>query len=117
MSDYPIKKYEDLRKLFINSTRPYKPENGRGSWSKRLDDSGKVISFKDYAKKKSTGWEIDHENPKSNGGSNDDTNLRALNTTKNRQKGGKTKDPYAEGRKKREKQQEKVKKPKKKDTK
>lgn len=35
------------------------------------------------------GWEIDHRKPSSKGGSDDDQNLRALNTDANRKKSDK----------------------------
>lgn len=94
--------------FFLATTKIYKPTDGsKIHWTRRVDDSGKVINFKDYGTKKSGGWEIDHINPKSNGGSNKASNLRALDTKKNRQKGGAVKDPYVKGRKQREKSKDK----------
>lgn len=104
MTEYPLKTYVERRKLFLETTKQYKPTDGsKASWTKRLDDASKVVEFKNYGKKKDGGWEIDHINPKSNGGSNKASNLRALDTKKNRQKGGAVKDPYVKGRKQREK--------------
>ena len=103
MTEYPLKTYAERRKLFLDTTTTYKPIDGKASWTKRIDDSGKVIDFKNYGTKKKGGWEIDHINPKVNGGSDKSSNLRALDTKKNRQKGGMVKDPHKNGRNKREK--------------
>lgn len=52
----------------------------------RLDCCGNVIYRYSYGLKTKLGWEIDHKNPKSLGGSNDITNLQPLQYDHNREK-------------------------------
>lgn len=46
----------------------------------RLDACGALMKFSEYGKRiqKNSGWEVDHINPVSNGGSDDFVNLQAL---------------------------------------
>ena len=55
----------------------------------RMDEVGNVIRYTEYGKASSQyGWEIDHREPKSLGGSLGFNNLRALKCRTNRQLGG-----------------------------
>lgn len=54
----------------------------------RVDACGALIKFSDYGNTNSKyGWEIDHKNPVSNGGSDDLWNLQPLQWRNNRHKG------------------------------
>lgn len=53
----------------------------------RSDVCGATIKRTDYNKTTLTGWEIDHINPLSNGGTDDDDNLQPLQWENNRYKG------------------------------
>lgn len=63
------------------------PVRGKNPALYRIDDYGNRIFFKSYGLNSKMGWEIDHKNPKSKGGSDKDRNLRPLNTAENRRKG------------------------------
>ena len=53
----------------------------------RWDDYGRVIRYGDYGNRYSRyGWEIDHVDPKSQGGTDDLSNLRPLNWVSNLQR-------------------------------
>ena len=55
----------------------------------RIDHFGNIICWSHYGRYDSEyGWEIDHINPKSFGGSDHPDNLRALSCRKNRSLGG-----------------------------
>lgn len=55
----------------------------------RKDKYGNKIRFGSYGTVGDYGWEIDHKNPKDNGGSNTDKNLQPLHWEENRKKGAK----------------------------
>ena len=55
----------------------------------RRDEMGKPMYKPSYGTEGEVGWEVDHRRPKAKGGPNHRRNLRALNTTKNREKGDK----------------------------
>ena len=56
----------------------------------RRDELGNEMYKPAYGKGGDKGWEIDHRNPKSKGGTDHRRNLRALNTDANKRKGDKT---------------------------
>ena len=53
----------------------------------RQDPYGKTIYKASYGKDSDMGWEVDHINPQSKGGSSSPKNLQALNVATNRSKG------------------------------
>lgn len=55
----------------------------------RKDELGNLMRHGSYGTNGEYGWEIDHRKPSSKGGSDDDQNLRALNTEANRKKSDK----------------------------
>ena len=55
----------------------------------RRDEVGKKIRKAPYGTVGEFGWEVDHRNPVSKGGSDDGRNLRALNWKSNRRKSDK----------------------------
>ena len=55
----------------------------------RRDDLGNMIYKPAYGTIGDQGWEIDHKYPKSKGGSDANSNLRALQTQANRKKSDK----------------------------
>ena len=57
----------------------------------RRDAEGNVIRRASYGTTGEFGWEVDHKNPKSKGGSNKERNLQALHWKANREKGDKQK--------------------------
>lgn len=59
--------------------------------NKRKDDEGNVIRKASYGTQGEYGWEIDHKNPVSRGGSDNPRNLRPLHWEENREKGDKKK--------------------------
>lgn len=64
--------------------------SGSGATEHRKDKCGSIIQYDKYGDTStSLGWEIDHINPKSNGGTDDITNLQALRWENNRRKGDK----------------------------
>jgi len=52
----------------------------------RQDPYGNLICKSSYGKDSDMGWEVDHINPKSNGGSDSTANFQALKTSVNREK-------------------------------
>lgn len=55
----------------------------------RKDDLGNEIYRHSYGKETTMGWEVDHSNPKANGGSDCCKNLRPLQSSENARKGAK----------------------------
>ena len=55
----------------------------------RKDSSGNKIYKSSYGKKSDMGWEVDHKNPKSKGGSESTKNVQALHWEENRHKSDK----------------------------
>ena len=55
----------------------------------RKDDFGNMIRKQSYGTQGQYGWEIDHKNPRSKGGTNSPKNLRPLHWKENRSKGSK----------------------------
>lgn len=54
----------------------------------RNDDFGHLMRWSDYGTCESFGWEIDHRLPTALGGSDELSNLRAVNSRHNRRMGG-----------------------------
>ena len=63
---------------------------GRNPSSWRRDEMGNLIRKASYGTEGEYGWEVDHRNPVSKGGSDDPRNLRALQTEANKRKSDKT---------------------------
>lgn len=55
----------------------------------RRDSQGNEIYKPAYGKRGKHGWEVEHKNPKSKGGTDNPRNLQTLQTKANRQKGAK----------------------------
>jgi 5-methylcytosine-specific restriction endonuclease McrA len=53
----------------------------------RYDACGMIIFRTSYGKETDMGWEIDHKNPVANGGTDNPSNLQALQSSLNAQKG------------------------------
>ena len=53
----------------------------------RKDACGNEIYRHSYGKESPMGWEVDHSNPKNNGGSDSMRNLRPLQSSENSRKG------------------------------
>jgi 5-methylcytosine-specific restriction endonuclease McrA len=62
---------------------------GKNEETWRRDEMGNIMRRGSYGTQGEYGWEIDHRNPKANGGSDSARNLRALNTKANRKKSDK----------------------------
>lgn len=69
-----------------NNARKLKSENP-DVW--RQDDYGNKIRKASYGTKGEFGWEIDHKNPKSKGGSDAPKNIQVIHWKENREKGDK----------------------------
>lgn len=67
-----------------------KPIRGRNEETWRRDEEGNVIRRSSYGTEGEYGWEIDHRNPVSKGGTDNPRNLRPLHWEENREKGDKT---------------------------
>ncbi len=52
----------------------------------RKDKYGDTIKYSSYGTYGEYGWEVDHKNPKSNGGTDHLRNIQALHTETNREK-------------------------------
>lgn len=63
---------------------------GRNPETWRRDELGNKMRQGSYGTQGKYGWEIDHRNPGSKGGTDSGRNLRALNTEANRKKSDKT---------------------------
>lgn len=59
---------------------------GKNPETWRKDDEGNVIRKGSYGKQGEYGWEIDHKNPSSKGGTDNIRNLRPLQWEENREK-------------------------------
>ena len=68
-----------------------KPIRGENLDVWRKDVEGNKIRYSSYGTKREYGWEIDHKNPKSKGGTDSPRNLQPLHWEKNREKGDKRK--------------------------
>lgn len=66
-----------------------KPIPGKNPNLHRTDRLGNEIYKPAYGKGGDKGWEIDHSNPKSKGGTDSPRNLQAMQTRANRRKGDK----------------------------
>lgn len=53
----------------------------------RKDDCGNVIFRRSYGKESEMGWEVDHSNPKANGGTDCSRNRKPLQSSENSRKG------------------------------
>lgn len=67
-----------------------KPIRGKNPESWRKDAEGNVIRKASYGTLGEFGWEVDHKNPQSKGGTDNPRNLQALHWKENREKGDKT---------------------------
>lgn len=67
-----------------------KPVRGRNADAWRRDEEDNLIRRGSYGTEGEYGWEIDHRNPVSKGGTDNPRNLRALHWEENREKGDKT---------------------------
>ena len=68
-----------------------KPIPGKNPNLFRRDEEGNEIYKPAYGTNGEKGWEVDHRNPQSKGGSDSRRNLRALQTGANRRKGDRRK--------------------------
>ncbi len=66
-----------------------KPIRGKDEDAWRKDDEGNVIRHGSYGTEGEYGWEIDHKNPVSKGGTDNIRNLRPLYWEENREKSDK----------------------------
>lgn len=66
-----------------------KPIRGEDPDAWRRDSYGNKIRRESYGTLGQYGWELDHKKPRSNGGSNDLSNLQPLHWKKNRDLGDK----------------------------
>lgn len=66
-----------------------KPIRGKNPDSWRRDAAGNVIRHGSYGTKGEYGWEVDHKNPRSKGGTEHLRNVQALHWKANRSKGNK----------------------------
>ena len=73
-----------------------KPIKGKNPSTHRKDAMGNEIYWASYGKNSPMGWEIDHKNPKDNGGSESIKNKQPLQTKANREKSNKY--PYKKKR-------------------
>lgn len=55
----------------------------------RKDECGNVIYRQSYGKETPMGWEVDHSNPKNNGGTDCSKNLKPLQSSENARKSDK----------------------------
>lgn len=62
---------------------------GKDPYRYRKDDCGNIIYRQSYGKETPKSWEVDHKNPKANGGSNCGRNLQPLQSSENASKGAK----------------------------
>ena len=68
---------EDLKRAAWSRTSPVGVHTN--AWEFRKDRLGNMVRWADYGNRKSPfGWELDHIEPKSVGGSTDSDNLQAL---------------------------------------
>jgi len=65
------------------------PVRGKNPDTWRKDATGRLIRRGSYGTRGAYGWEVDHKNPKSRGGSDDLRNIQALHWEVNRAKGDK----------------------------
>jgi len=65
------------------------PIRGRNPETWRKDSEGNVIRYGSYGTKGDYGWEIDHKNPSSKGGTDNIRNLQPLQWEENRIKSDK----------------------------
>jgi 5-methylcytosine-specific restriction endonuclease McrA len=65
------------------------PIRGQNPDVYRKDSYGNKIRKPSYGTQGEYGWEVDHKNPISNGGSDNPKNLQALHWQENREKGDK----------------------------
>lgn len=63
---------------------------GKNPDTHRRDPYGNEMYYGSYGKSSAKGWEVDHIQPKSKGGSNSVRNKQALSTEVNRSKGNST---------------------------
>jgi 5-methylcytosine-specific restriction endonuclease McrA len=64
-----------------------KPIRGKNPDAWRRDSEGQKIRRGSYGTQGKFGWDVDHKNPKSRGGSDNPRNLQPLHWKENREKG------------------------------
>lgn len=74
---------EQLDQIFARGTKV----PGKNPEQYRKDDCGNIIYRRSYGLETPMGWEVDHSNPKANGGTNCDRNLKPLQSSENARKG------------------------------
>ena len=77
------------KKIVDNAWDRAKPIRGKDPEVWRRDEEGNRIRHGSYGTQGDYGWEIDHRNPVSRGGTDNPRNLRALHWEENREKGDK----------------------------
>ena len=77
------------KEIIDNVWEKAKPIRGKNPDAWRRDEEGNKIRRHSYGTTGEYGWEIDHKNPVSKGGSDDPRNLRPLHWEENREKGDK----------------------------
>lgn len=78
---------EEIRNRVWENASPVKGKNPN---LYRKDSEGNEIFYQSYGKTSAKGWELDHVNPASKGGSDSVENLQALHWKANRKKSDKT---------------------------
>lgn len=76
---------EELDQIFAKGDKV----RGKNPNLYRIDACGNEIYRHCYGKETPMGWEVDHKNPKANGGSNCNRNLQPLQSSENASKGAK----------------------------
>ena len=76
---------ENLDKIWEKGT----PVRGKNPNLYRKDVNGDTMYKSSYCKTSPMGWEVDHKNPKANGGSDSMRNLQPMQWKGNREKGDK----------------------------
>ena len=77
------------KKQIDHAWKQAKEIRGRNPDTYRRDSKGKIIRYGSHGTQGQYGWEIDHKNPVSKGGTDSPRNLQALHWKENRRKGNK----------------------------
>lgn len=75
----------DLQKIWEKGS----PVKGKNPELYRRDVNGDMMYKPSYGKTSEMGWEVDHKNPKANGGTDSMRNYQPMNWKGNRQKSNK----------------------------